>query len=229
MSRTRCCWPPSSTRWRKLRGTYGLVILFRDYPDLIVAARQGSPLVVGVGDGEHFVASDASPLAGRADKIVYLADHQIAVVTADSLEVTHREQGRIEHLVHDLAIEETDVELGGFPHYMLKEIFEQPEALENAMRGRLSDEDATRQVRRPEPHAAAAARHQPDHPHRLRHELARGAGRRIPDRGAGPHSGRSRIRQRAALSQSAASIRARCCSRSRKAAKRPTRWPPCAK
>jgi glucosamine--fructose-6-phosphate aminotransferase (isomerizing) len=127
----------------KLRGTYGLVILLRDWPDMIVAARQGSPLVVGVGDGEHFVASDPSPLAGYADKIVYLADHQIAVVTADSLEVTHRETGRIEHAVHDLAIEASDVELGGFPHYMLKEIFEQPESLENAMRGRLNDQDAT--------------------------------------------------------------------------------------
>ena len=127
----------------KLRGTYGLVILFREHPELIIAARQGSPLVVGVGDGEHFVASDASPLAGRADKIVYLADHQIALITADTLEVTDREHGRIEHLVQDLQIEESDVELGGFPHYMLKEIFEQPDALENAMRGRLFDTDAT--------------------------------------------------------------------------------------
>ncbi|HEX5103494.1 MAG TPA: glutamine--fructose-6-phosphate transaminase (isomerizing) [Pirellulaceae bacterium] len=128
---------------RKLRGTYGLVILFRDYPNVIVAARQGSPLVIGVGQGEHFIASDASPLAGRTDKIVYLADHQVALVTADKLEVTHAEHGRIDHAVHDLQIEENDVELGGFPHYMLKEIFEQPEALENTMRGRLDHEDAT--------------------------------------------------------------------------------------
>jgi len=127
----------------KLRGTYGLVILFREHPELIVAARQGSPLVVGVGQGEHFVASDASPLAGRTGKIVYLADHQIALVTADSLEVRHREHGRIEHLVHDLAASETDVDLGGYPHYMLKEIFEQPEAIENALRGRLNDQHAT--------------------------------------------------------------------------------------
>src|SRR4029079_12055011 len=69
----------------KLRGTYGLVILFRNYPGLIVAARQGSPLVVGIGQGEHFVASDASPLAGRTEKIVYLAEQQMAFVTADSL------------------------------------------------------------------------------------------------------------------------------------------------
>jgi glucosamine--fructose-6-phosphate aminotransferase (isomerizing) len=128
---------------RKVRGTYGLVILFRDYPDVIVAARQGSPLVVGVGQGEHFIASDPSPLAGRTDKIVYLADHEIALVTADTLEVTHAEHGRVDHAVHDLQIEETDVELGGFPHYMLKEIFEQPEAMENTMRGRLNDQDAT--------------------------------------------------------------------------------------
>jgi glucosamine--fructose-6-phosphate aminotransferase (isomerizing) len=127
----------------KLRGTYGLVILLRDWPDAIIAARLGSPLVVGVGDGEHFIASDASPLVGYTDKIVYLSDHQIALITADKLEVSHRDTGRIEHAVQDLAIEATDVELGGFPHYMLKEIFEQPEALENAMRGRFDDEDAT--------------------------------------------------------------------------------------
>ena len=127
----------------QLRGTYGLVMLFRDYPGVIVAARLGSPLVVGVGRGEHYIASDASPLAGRTDKIVYLADHQIAVVTADSLQIEHRDQGRIEHSVQDLAIEATDVQLGGFPHYMLKEIHEQPETIAAALRGRLSDEDAS--------------------------------------------------------------------------------------
>jgi glucosamine--fructose-6-phosphate aminotransferase (isomerizing) len=126
-----------------LRGTYGLVILFRDYPGILLAARLGSPLVVGVGQGEHFIASDASPLAGRTDKIVYLADHQIAAITAGSLHVVHREQGRIEHLIQDLQIEAADVQLEGYPHYMLKEIFEQPESLENAMRGRLNDADAT--------------------------------------------------------------------------------------
>ena len=126
-----------------LRGTYGLVILFRDYPGAIIAARLGSPLVVGVGKGEHFIASDASPLAGRTDKIVYLADHQVAIVTADSLEVAHRDHGPISHDVHELTIDAGDVQLGGYPHYMLKEIGEQPETLENAMRGRLCDDDAT--------------------------------------------------------------------------------------
>lgn len=127
----------------QLRGTYGLVMLFRDYPGVIVAARLGSPLVIGVGNNEHYVASDVSPLAGRTDQIVYLADHQIAVITADSLQIEHRDSGRIEHLVHSIQLEAEDVQLAGFPHYMLKEIHEQPDTLLAAMRGRLSDDDAT--------------------------------------------------------------------------------------
>jgi glucosamine--fructose-6-phosphate aminotransferase (isomerizing) len=127
----------------KLRGTYGLAILLRDYPGVIFAARQGSPLVVGVGHGEHWVASDASPLAGRTDKIVYLADRQLAVITADSLQVMERDLGPVTHSVEALHIEAEDVGLEGFPHYMLKEIYEQPDSLTAAMRGRLNDVDAT--------------------------------------------------------------------------------------
>jgi glucosamine--fructose-6-phosphate aminotransferase (isomerizing) len=127
----------------QLQGTYGLVVMFRDYPQVIIAARLGSPLVLGVGKGEHFVASDASPLVGYTDKIVYLADHQIAVITADSLHVTHRRQGRVQHNVERLESNTTEATLNGFAHYMLKEIFEQPESLTNAMRGRLCEQDAT--------------------------------------------------------------------------------------
>ena len=127
----------------QLRGTYGLVFLFREHPDVLVAARLGSPLVVGVGAGEHFVASDASPLVGYTDKIVYLADHQIALMTSETLRVVHRESGRVKHNVESLRMQATDVSLGGYAHYMLKEIFEQPESLKNAMRGRICEEDAT--------------------------------------------------------------------------------------
>jgi glucosamine--fructose-6-phosphate aminotransferase (isomerizing) len=127
----------------ELRGTYGLVFLFREHPDLLIAARQGSPLVVGVGVGEHFVASDASPLVGYTDKIVYLTDHQIALVTADSLRVANRDLGRVKHNVENLLLHANEVSLGGYAHYMLKEIFEQPESLKNAMRGRICEEDAT--------------------------------------------------------------------------------------
>jgi len=127
----------------QLQGTYGLAVLFRQWPQLILAARLASPLTVGVGNGEHFVASDASPLVGYTDKIVYLSDHEIAIVTADSLRVIHRDEGHINHSVHVLDLEAADLAKGGFPHFMLKEIFEQPEVLENVMRGRLDRDAAT--------------------------------------------------------------------------------------
>ncbi|MEM6979819.1 MAG: glutamine--fructose-6-phosphate transaminase (isomerizing), partial [Planctomycetota bacterium] len=127
----------------QLRGTYGLAILFRERPGLMIAARFGSPLVLGVGRGEYFIASDASPLSGRTDRIVYLADHQLAVLTQDGFSVLHRDSGKVQVNIQPLDTELGDVSLNGYPHYMLKEIHEQPDALRNAMRGRLNDEDAT--------------------------------------------------------------------------------------
>ena len=127
----------------QVRGTYGLLVLFRGQPDLLVAARCGSPLVVGVGDGEHFIASDASPLAGHADRIVYLADHEVAVITASSLRIIHRDSGSVEPSVLPLELSASDVSSGDYAHFMLKEIHEQPESIRAAMRGRLSRDDAT--------------------------------------------------------------------------------------
>jgi len=127
----------------QLQGTFGLAVLFRGYTDVILAARRGSPLVVGIGEDEHFIASDASPLAGYTNKIVYLSDHELAVVTANHLHVEHRDGFRVAHQVEELSFTAEDVSKGDFPHYMLKEIFEQPESLENTMRGRLDLEEAT--------------------------------------------------------------------------------------
>jgi glucosamine--fructose-6-phosphate aminotransferase (isomerizing) len=127
----------------QLRGTYGLAVVFRDHPDLLIAARLGSPLVVGVGNGEHFVASDTSPLAGYTDRIVYLKDHELALLTPDNLRVTNRDQGAVRPCVQVLDLESRDVELGQYPHHMLKEIFEQPETIRNATRGRLDRDAAT--------------------------------------------------------------------------------------
>lgn len=127
----------------QLRGTYGLAIVFRDWPEVIIAARLGSPLVIGVGDDEHFLASDGSPLAGHTDRIVYLADHEIAVLTAGTIRVLGRDSALVAHSVEALEIDASQVELGGFPHFMLKEIFEQPETIRNAMRGRLDKDQAT--------------------------------------------------------------------------------------
>jgi glucosamine--fructose-6-phosphate aminotransferase (isomerizing) len=127
----------------QLRGTYGLAMVFRDWPDVIVAARLGSPLVIGIGEGEHFIASDGSPLVGHTNRIVYLADHELAVVTRNTIRVVHRDEGHVRHNVKQLEIDTTQVELGEFPHYMLKEIFEQPETIVAAMRGRLNRDEAT--------------------------------------------------------------------------------------
>ena len=113
------------------------------------------------------------------------------------------------------------------PHYMLKEIFEQPESIRNAMRGRLDLDEATAKFGGLNLSPQQLRSVQAVRADRLRHELARGAGGRIPDRDAGPVAGRSRVCQRAALSQPAAWTTTRCCSPSRKAARRPTRWPRC--
>ena len=126
-----------------LRGTYGILVLFRDEPDLLVAARLGSPLVIGGADGEYFIASDTSPLAGHAANIIRLSDHEVAVIQRNNLRIIHRDSGRVEPLTMPLNLEVTDVTRGDFEHFMLKEIYDQPETIAAAMRGRLSHEDAT--------------------------------------------------------------------------------------
>ena len=126
-----------------LKGTYGLAVLSTRQPDLIVGARLGSPLVLGVGQKETFLASDAAALLGNTEKVVYLQDHQMCVIRADSWHVLDANHARIDATVHQIASGPGDADKGIFDHYMLKEIFEQPEALENAMRGRLNDEEAS--------------------------------------------------------------------------------------
>ncbi|MFK7737461.1 MAG: glutamine--fructose-6-phosphate transaminase (isomerizing) [Pirellulaceae bacterium] len=127
----------------RLRGTYGLVIVFREFPDLLIAARCGSPLVIGVGNNEQFVASDTSPLVGFTEKIVYLADNQIAVIRPDNIQVLHRDQGRVRPNIQTLSTQSVDVQLEGYEHYMLKEIYEQPNSIANAIRGRIDHDNAT--------------------------------------------------------------------------------------
>jgi glucosamine--fructose-6-phosphate aminotransferase (isomerizing) len=126
-----------------LKGTYGLAVVSPREPDVIVCARLGSPLVLGVGVGEHFVASDPAALTGLTSRAVYLQDGQLAVLTADEFRVYDAGRERVAANVEAIASEIGDADKGGFEHYMLKEIFEQPEALENALRGRLAEADAT--------------------------------------------------------------------------------------
>jgi glutamine---fructose-6-phosphate transaminase (isomerizing) len=110
---------------------------------MLIAARAGSPLVIGVGQGEHFIASDSSPLVGHTDEVVYLSDHELAILTPDTIEIIHRDTGTLSPSIRTLGQVTADIELGDYEHYMLKEIFEQPQTIENAMRGRLNDDEAT--------------------------------------------------------------------------------------
>jgi glucosamine--fructose-6-phosphate aminotransferase (isomerizing) len=126
-----------------LKGTYGLAVLSSRHPGLIVGARLGSPLVLGVGDEENFLASDPSALVGLTQQVVYLQDHQICVLTPEEWHVLYADRVRIHAAVHRIDWEAGDTDKGSFEHYMLKEIYEQPEALENAMRGRLDEPNAT--------------------------------------------------------------------------------------
>lgn len=127
----------------RLKGTYGVCALFRDCPDTIIAARAGSPLVIGVGKDEYFLASDSSPLIGYTQDVVYLADNEVAVLQKTGMKIAHRTTGRVKPSIQTLDQVSADIDLGNYPHYMLKEIFEQPTSIENAMRGRLDEGEAT--------------------------------------------------------------------------------------
>ncbi len=126
-----------------LKGTYGLAVLSPRRPDLVVGARLGSPLVLGIGDGEFFLASDPAALTGQTDRVVYLQDRQVAAISADGWEIFDTRRESVSVNVQTINWDPVEADRAAFPHYMLKEIYEQPEALENAMRGRLYDDDAT--------------------------------------------------------------------------------------
>ncbi len=128
---------------KQLKGTYGLAILFRDHPDLLVAARAGSPLVVGVGQGEYYLASDSSPLVGHTDEVVYLDDHEWAFLSPEGMEIIHRDAGQRSPSIQTLDQVAGNIDLGEYESYMLKEIFEQPQSLENCLRGRIDDDAAS--------------------------------------------------------------------------------------
>ena len=121
----------------QLTGTFGLALLHIDYPDRMFVARRGSPLLIGIGDGEHFVASDPSPLVEYTNKVVYLDDNEIAEVWKDGYSVTNMRSVVLDKVVHELAVSLEQIEKKGYAHFMLKEIFEQPESVSDCLRGRL--------------------------------------------------------------------------------------------
>jgi glutamine---fructose-6-phosphate transaminase (isomerizing) len=124
-------------------GTYGIVLMHQDMPDLIIGARRGSPLVLGIGKEENFLASDVSAVVAHTRDAVYLNDFDIACLERDKFEISSLLGGDSGYEISKVEFTESDVDKGEFPHYMLKEIFEQPETVRDAMRGRLSLEEAT--------------------------------------------------------------------------------------
>ncbi len=128
---------------REVIGTYGLAVISLDEPGTIVAARRGSPLIIGIADGEHFLASDANALVAHTRQVVYLNDYDVATIHADGFDVTSLGTDTARVQISQIEFSAEAAEKGGFAHYMLKEIFEQPRTVENALRGRIDFEEAT--------------------------------------------------------------------------------------
>jgi len=128
---------------RRVVGAYVIVLLDEDNPDTIIAARKGSPLVIGVGKGEHFLASDASPIIEYTKEVVYVNDYEMAILKPDELILKNLGNEKITPFIQKLDLELAAIEKGGYDHFMLKEIFEQPDTIFDCLRGRLDVTNAT--------------------------------------------------------------------------------------
>jgi len=131
---------------QQIVGTYGLAIVNLDEPDRIYVARKGSPLLLGLGDGEMFIASDASPMVEHTSKVIYLDDGEMAIVRRDGYDIKTIKDEPITKEVHELAMSLEAIEKENYPHFMLKEIFEQPRVIMDCLRGRVQFDDHTIQL-----------------------------------------------------------------------------------
>ena len=127
----------------QIEGTYGIAVVSSRDRDKIVAARKGSPLLIGLGDGEYYVASDVSAILAHTREVVYLDDGDVAILTRNGYTVLNQRAQELERRVSKIDWDLDQIERGGFPHFMLKEIFEQPATVENCMRGRLLPDQGT--------------------------------------------------------------------------------------
>jgi len=128
---------------KRVTGAYVIVLLEQEHPDTLLAARKGSPLVIGIGKGEHFLASDASPIIEYTKEVVYVNDYEIAIIKSDEIILKNLGNEKITPFIQKLDLELTAIEKAGYDHFMLKEIFEQPETIFDCLRGRLDVEKAT--------------------------------------------------------------------------------------
>ncbi len=128
---------------RQVIGTYGIAVIHSEIPGVLVGARRGSPLVLGIGKDEHFLASDVSAIIAHTREVVYLNDYEIAAVENDRFEISTVSGSGVDFQVSKVELSADAVDKGKYPHFMLKEIYEQPSSIRDAMRGRLSAEEAT--------------------------------------------------------------------------------------
>ncbi len=126
-----------------VKGTYGLALIHADLPNVLIGARRGSPLVLGIGNGEHFLASDVSAIVAHTRDVVYLKENEIVSLTAESFTISTLEGNGAHYNVTTVEGIDEENDKGDYPHYMLKEIFEQTRTIQDAMRGRLSIDEAT--------------------------------------------------------------------------------------
>ncbi len=127
----------------QVSGTYGIALVHAEFPGVIIGARRGSPLVLGIGKGEHFLASDVSAIVAHTRDVVYLNDYEIAVLTGEGFTLSTVKGDGAGYNVTKVEISDEDVGKGDYPHHMIKEIHEQVRSVTDAMRGRLSHEEAT--------------------------------------------------------------------------------------
>ena len=128
---------------QKVRGTYGIVVMHKDNADCLIAARMGSPLVIGIGDGEYYLASDATPLLAHTNQVVFLNDGEIAEVCRSGIQTYNLKNEQIVKCVEQIDWDDAKAEKQGYDHFMLKEIHDQPTVYEDAIRGRIDLEDGT--------------------------------------------------------------------------------------
>ncbi|MGM0406433.1 MAG: glutamine--fructose-6-phosphate transaminase (isomerizing) [Bacteroidota bacterium] len=122
----------------KVVGAYGLAIICRDEPNKLIAARKGSPLVIGVGEGEYFIASDATPIVEHTKSVIYLNDDDVAILALDGLTLKTIKNDKLTPKIQKIDLDIGAIEKNGFDHFMLKEIFEQPRSILDTFRGRIS-------------------------------------------------------------------------------------------
>jgi len=128
---------------KRVVGAYVIVLIDADHPDTLIAARKGSPLVIGVGKGEHFLASDASPIIEYTKEVVYVNDYELAILKPDELILKNLGNEKLTPYITKLDMDLAAIEKGGYDHFMIKEIFEQPSTIHDCLRGRLDMETGT--------------------------------------------------------------------------------------